>query len=513
MTNKSKMLLFASLSFDAATAEWLNPLLKGATLYIASDEQKQSVEHLQNLLVDKAITHATLPPALLELMDVNRDYALQSLTVAGENCDQQLAQRWLAKYRLFNGYGPTENTIAACVSQLDASGAINIGRAMDNVQLYVLDKHLELQPTGSIGELYIGGAGLARGYHNRPDLTAKTFIENPFSSSLYKMPSRRLYKTGDYVRYLPDGNLQFMGRVDEQVKIRGLRIELGEIERQLSLLPGVQSAVVLAREDQPGQKLLVAYFTCDIANQALDFIAQLRQQLKVTLPEFMVPSLFVKLDEMPLTPNDKIDKKALPKPDASLLMNDYVTPANPTEQQLVSIWSDLLKIDADKLSVTGNFFELGGHSLLMTSMLHAIVQQLDVQLSVKSVFVQPTIRGVAGLVDDKQQLQTTPLVHLDNQGVELPLSYGQYRVWFIEQLKDHTNEHNMPFAINIKGEFNAQALEAALNFMIKRHEILRTRFYAVDGEPVQLVEPSLAFKVAYYDLSEGALSSKVPDQA
>ena len=502
ITAQSRVLQFASFSFDAATSEWLMALLKGAALMICADAQKQSPELLEDYLVEQAITVATLPPALLAHIDVNRDYALSSLVVAGESCDATLAQRWLAKYRLFNAYGPTETTVCATVSQLLADETVNIGRAMHNFQLYVLGEYGQLQPKGSVGELHIAGVGLARGYLNRPDLTAERFIHNPFSDD----PQSRLYKTGDLVRYLADGRLEFIGRMDDQVKIRGFRIELGEIEHQLSQLPAVQSAAVLAREGA-----LVAYFTtkphlADLADltdiDEQDLVSQLREGLKAALPEYMVPAAFVLLKALPLTVNGKIDRKKLPALTGSALTGVYIAPATETEITLAQIWATLLKIDADTLSATANFFESGGHSLLSVRLVAEVRLQCEVELSIRDIFDTPQLNQLAKVIEQNRGKATRPpVVAIERSLDALPTSFAQQRLWFIDQMDGGSSQYNMPSSMRFKGPLDEDLVEQAFARIVQRHEPLRTVFIAGDSGAQQLIQQDVEFVLTRVDLT------------
>ncbi|NQZ10894.1 MAG: amino acid adenylation domain-containing protein, partial [Algicola sp.] len=389
----SKVLGFASLSFDAATWEWLMALLNGANLVICSESIRQSAEQLQDFMVKQQVTHAILPPALLEHMAVEKDYALSCLVVAGERCEQSLAERWSAQYPMFNGYGPTETTVIVTVAKLSENKPVSIGQAIDNTQLYVLDKMGELLPMGAVGELHIGGAGLARGYLNRQTLTDERFIENPFGDG-------RLYKTGDLVRYLPGGELDFVGRVDEQVQIRGFRVELGEVEYQLIQQPQVKSAVVVVDDQR-----LVAFFIGDVIDDMSGELDQalLCQQLRNNLPEYMIPSVFIAMDEWPLTANGKIDKKALPKPDSTTLAGEYVAPSTDTEKALTQIWAPLLNVDADKISATADFFEMGGHSILVMRLLSNIKQQFLIAIVLAQVFERSRLNALAAFIDELSQ--------------------------------------------------------------------------------------------------------------
>jgi len=288
-------------------------------------------------------------------------------------------------------YGPTEATIWSTIYQVDnTDGTVSIGRPIANTQIYLLDEHLQPVPVGVPGELYIGGAGLARGYLNRPELTAQKFIANPWSHE----PNARLYKTGDLARYQSDGNIEYLGRIDHQVKMRGFRIELGEIEAVLSQHPVVQQNVVIVREDIPGNQQLVAYLVPH-KKQAPPTVSELRQFLNQQLPEYMVPNAFVQLEALPLTPNGKIDRRALPAPDTSRPFGEggYVAPQTPVEEMLAGIWAQVLEVK--QVSIHDNFFDLGGHSLLATQLISRLRDTFNVEFPLRGLFECPTVASLS----------------------------------------------------------------------------------------------------------------------
>src|SRR4028119_515746 len=347
----SRVLQFASLSFDVATSDWVIALCSGATLCIASNNALLAGSGLIEVLRDRAITHIELPAAVLGVLPKEELPTLGTIIVGGEAVWADLVAKWSSGRRFFNAYGPTESTVCATIAECsDSSESPPIGRPIANIQVYILDAQLQPVPIGIPGELYIGGAGLARGYLNQPELTAYRFILNPFTNE----QGARLYKTGDLARYLSDGNIEFLGRLDDQIKIRGFRIELGEIEAVLGQHPAVQETVVVVREDVPGNKRLVVYV---VVNQVpAPTIPQLQQFLKQKLPEYMVPSAFVLLSALPLTPNGKIDRRALPAPDTSRPSGEgaYVAPQTPVEEMVAGIWADVLAVK--HVSIHDNFF-------------------------------------------------------------------------------------------------------------------------------------------------------------
>jgi acyl-coenzyme A synthetase/AMP-(fatty) acid ligase/acyl carrier protein len=325
---------------------------------------------------------------------------------------------------IINGYGPTENTTFSCTHSMASLAIIPqelpIGSPLSNRQACILNEQLSLVPIGIIGELHVGGAGLARGYLNQPDLTDERFIANPFFDEAKTeglSTSQRLYKTGDLVRWLPNGTLEFLGRIDHQVKIRGFRIELGEIEHQLASQEGVNDAIVLAKTNEQGDKQLVAYVTTPLASTFIDeteqsqqartqYIDVLRQSLLTTLPDYMVPAMFVLLENFPLTTNGKVDRKALPDADMASQQQVYVAPSTETEKALCEIWQDLLSIEVDAISVTSNFFNIGGDSLLIVRLASKITDQFELTLDIKGLFELSDIQSIAIFIDRYKSLQT-----------------------------------------------------------------------------------------------------------
>jgi amino acid adenylation domain-containing protein len=387
----SRVLQFASLSFDVATSDWVITLCSGATLCIAINNALLAGSGLIEVLRDRAITHIELPAAVLGVVPFEELPTLRTIIVGGEACSPDLIAKWTPGRRFFNAYGPTESTVCATIAECtDSQEPPPIGRPIANTQVYLLDAHLQLVPIGIPGEIYIGGAGLARGYLNRPELTAERFIPNPLSNE----PDSRLYKTGDLARYLPDGNIEFLGRIDHQVKIRGFRIELGEIEAVLSQHPDVQESLVISRSDVSGNQRLVAYIISNLELECTDF-GSLRNFLKQKLPDYMVPSSFVFLNNFPLTPNGKVDRKALPEPDAinPEFSTTYVAPKTDIEQTIATVWQQVLHLA--KVGIDDNFFDLGGHSLLMAQAHSQLREVGDINVSIIEMFKYPTISSLA----------------------------------------------------------------------------------------------------------------------
>jgi amino acid adenylation domain-containing protein len=390
----SRVVQLASLSFDASVLEIFTALLSGATLYLLGRETLLSGTDLGEFLHENAITTMAIPPSLLDMIPAGDYPSLRSIVVGGEACSAETAARWSRGRLFFNAYAPTEATIYA-TTMLCAEGERQsppLGRPIQNMQVYLLDQNGQPAPAGVPGELYIGGAGIARGYLNRPELTAERFVPHAFSTQ----PGTRLYRTGDLARFLADGNIEFLGRTDHQVKVRGFRIELGEIEAALGEHPLVREVAVMARDDRPGEKRIVAYVLPREGQPPST--TELRRHLQGKLPDYMLPSTFVTVDSMPLTETGKIDRFALPAPEEARpeLAQKYIAPRSALEQVLAGIFAEILKVE--RVGVQDNFFELGGHSLLATQVTSRIRQLLSVNLPLRKLFEDPTVSGLAEAV-------------------------------------------------------------------------------------------------------------------
>ncbi|HEY9747314.1 MAG TPA: amino acid adenylation domain-containing protein [Allocoleopsis sp.] len=410
----SRILQFASLCFDASIFEILMALANGATLYLAPQTTLLPGADLLQFLRHHAITHATLPPSVLAVLPIEALPALQILISAGEACSSAIVQRWAQGRRFFNAYGPTEATIWATVAELTVDSAQpTIGRPIANTQIYILDTHLQPVPIGVVGELYIGGSGLAKGYLNQPDLTAEHFIFPP--SSFIPHP---LYKTGDRARYLPNGEIEFLGRADNQVKLRGFRIELGEIEAVLQQHPGVQMAVAIAHKDSVEESRLVAYIVPQDQQSVTEL--ELREFLRSRLPNYFLPSALVLLPALPLTPNGKVDRAALPLPEltTSEAERAMIPPRSQTEARLVQIWSEVLK--REQVSISDNFFALGGDSFSALRLMAQVQQQFGQSLPLSMLFLAPTVEQLAEQLSGVASPVWSPLVPLQPLGAKPP---------------------------------------------------------------------------------------------
>ena len=491
-----RVLQFASLSFDGAAEEIYPCLSQGGTLVLCTPEMRQSIP----VLIQKSrvwqVTVWDLPAAFWHLLvselvkeNLRLPESLRLIITGGEEVFLDRVLTWHQQVeqapQLMNSYGPTEATIVATLSQLShypfSRQVIDIGRPISNVQAYILDQSLQPVPVGIPGELHIGGAGLARGYLNRPDLTAEKFIANPFKEG-------RLYKTGDLARYLPDGRIEYLGRIDHQVKIRGFRIELGEIEAVLSRHERVQQCVVIVREDPPDNKILLAYVVAGEVE-----VNALREFLKQQLPEYMVPSTFVRLEALPLTPNGKIDRRSLPAPSDELSRTDTLIPPQSERQILLALlFADVLNRPAEQIGLQDNFFDLGGHSLLATQLVSRLRQTFAIELPLQTLFESPTVAGLDTVLSQhrSRELPLPQIVPMDRKGKVMPLSFAQERLWFLAQLEGTSATYNIPFAIQIDGELDVAALQEAITQLIHRHETLRTTFPAQDGVASQQIDPT-----------------------
>jgi amino acid adenylation domain-containing protein len=399
----SRVLQLASLSFDASVLEIFTAWLSGAALYLVERELFLSGETLGRFLSANAVTTMVMPPSLLELIPVADYPALRSILVGGETCSAEHAAGWCAGRLFFNAYAPTEATIYATAMLCSAGERQrpSIGRPIANMRVYILDAHQEPVPVGATGELYIGGVGVARGYLNRPELTAERFLQDPFADEA----DARMYKTGDLGRWLPDGTIEFLGRNDFQIKIRGFRIELGEIEARLIEHGGVREAVVVPREDVPGEKRLVGYVVFRTSGE----VGTVRTYLKQWLPEYMVPSALVVLDKLPLTANGKVDRKALPAPEGRPEgMEEYVAPRTPTEEVLAGIWAEVLRVE--RVGIHEDFFELGGHSLLATRVITRVREKLKIELPLRAMFESPTVMELAERSEEARRTGQGPVL-------------------------------------------------------------------------------------------------------
>ncbi|MBB5927479.1 non-ribosomal peptide synthetase [Streptomyces echinatus] len=477
---RSRVLQFASPSFDAAFSEVSMALLSGAALVLARAEQLVPGVALTELAAKHALTHVTLPPAVLSVMRQDELPADLTLNLAGEACPAEVVAAWSPGRLLLNAYGPTEATVCATMSDpLSGSRTPPIGRPIDNMRVLVLDGALRPVPAGVTGELYLAGPGLARGYRGRPALTAQRFLACPPEAA--RVPGERMYRTGDLVRWRTDGQLEFLGRADDQVKIRGFRIEPGEIESVLAAGDAVREAAVVAREDVPGERRLIAYVVPH-EGRTVDPV-EVRRAAGEVLPRHLVPAAVVVLDRLPLTPNGKLDRRALP---AARFTGTGTSraPRSPREEILCGLFADVT--GAAKVHIDDHFFDLGGHSLLATKLVARIRPAFGVELTVRDIFGAPTVAELARRLDEVGG-SLRPAVTRAQRPERLPLSFAQRRLWFLGQMEGRSATYNMPAVLRLTGELDRAALAAALGDLADRHETLRTVFGEVDGVPFQRV--------------------------
>ncbi|MGJ4938921.1 amino acid adenylation domain-containing protein, partial [Bradyrhizobium sp. HKCCYLRH3083] len=483
----------SSINFDMSVLEMFSPLSCGGCIEVASD--LLAIAHRGRSGMRLLSGVPSVLRALLDMSALPTD--ARALILAGEALPEELVHRTravLPDCRIWNLYGPTEASVysTAWFSDGPHDAPPTIGRPVHNMQVHLLDERLALVPIGVVGEVYVAGAGLARGYINRPGLTAERFIADPFGP-----PGTRLYRTGDRARRQADGTLEFLGRADHQVKIRGFRIEPGEVESALRRHDGVAAAVVVPQEHPHGRRL-VAYVVG--RDGVAPSIAELRSHLGSLLPDYMVPSLFVTLDALPLTPNGKLDRKALPEPDLAVASEaPHRAPRSATEQALAAIWAELL--GHDEIGIDDNFFALGGHSLLATRLVSRLRSQFGRELPLRRLFEQPTIARLAACLDGETGDQATAFVAVPRP-VDLPLSAAQTRLWFLDQLEGGSAAYLIPFALDLDGALDAQALDRALTALVARHESLRSTVELKADAPVQIIRPAGAFRLLHDDLSD-----------
>ncbi|BCL80829.1 non-ribosomal peptide synthetase [Ktedonobacteria bacterium brp13] len=505
---QSRVLQFASPSFDASIAEMLVSLLAGASLHLAEPEQLQPGQPLLRLLEERAITVVTLPPSVLRVLPEGGMPGVETLVVAGEACGEDEVEGWSEGRRMCNAYGPTETTVCASIAEgLQAEGrAPSIGRALSQTQLFVLDGQQRLVPPGVPGELYIGGPGLAIGYVGKAELTAERFVPHVWS----EQPGERLYRTGDRVKYGEDGRLHYLGRIDRQVKLRGYRIELGEIEAVLKRHPYIQDAAVLIRAGSgaQGDLQLVAYgvtHASSVEIQEEELVRELRDFMSQFLPNYMLPAAIVLLEWMPLTASGKVDYKALSLQSASDSETRLSIPGvhTPFEELITEIWCDVL--GDDEVDIHDNFFDLGGHSLLATQIIARMQAALGVELPLQTIFEVPTIAGLALRAEQAlrgQQEQQMPMLVPVPRSQDLPLSFAQQRLWLLDQLEPGNTAYLILAAHRIHGALHTRALECSIGALIERHESLRTTFALRNENPVQVIHQPGQFSLPLIDLQD-----------
>ena len=499
----SGVLFSTSMCFDLSVFEMFAPLSSGGSVILVENALYLPTSPAK----DRVTLINTVPSAMAELLRMGGvPESVETVNLAGEALTEALVEQIYENtkvQRVYNLYGPTEDTTYSTYTLVQRGEHVTIGRPLANSQAYILDASLNPAPVGVPGELYLAGDGLARGYYGRPDLTHERFVGNRFS----RTPGARMYRTGDLCRYLPNGNIDYLGRIDHQVKLRGFRIELGEIESVLTGHSNVRQCVAVVREDVPGDKRLVAYVVPQSemglasGDSRVGLIEELKARIAEKLPEFMMPAAFVVLETMPLSPNGKINRNALPVPEFSRDDSDaFVEPRNAVESKLAEIWVEVLHLP--KVSIHDNFFRLGGHSLLATQVVSRVRKWSHVELPLRAMFEAPTI---AELAERVEHLQVTanplPPIRRAPRDRSLPLSFAQQRLWFLNQLDPSSPYYNIPMALRLNGSLDVQALKDALNEIIRRHEVLRTVYVLEGDKPVQVISPELKIDLPVQDLT------------
>ncbi|MGA8544127.1 MAG: amino acid adenylation domain-containing protein [Mycobacterium sp.] len=488
-----RLLQVASPSFDVSIGEIFGTLICGARLVIPRADGLRDIGYLTELLRREGITSMHFVPSLLGLFlslpGVNQWRTLRRVPIGGEPLPGEIADKFHAIFDalLYNFYGPTETVVNATSYPVEGSQGtrvVPIGRPKINTQVHLLDDALQPVPPGVIGEIYIGGTHVARGYHRRAALTAERFIADPFN------PGARLYRSGDLARRNADGDIEFVGRADEQVKIRGFRIELGEVGAAISVDPSVGQAVVVAADLPHLGKSLVGYLTpADGADRETVDVERIRARLAAALPDYMTPAAYVVLDEIPITTHGKIDRGALPEPQIATAI-EYRDPATVTERRIAALFSELL--GHQRVGVDDSFFDLGGHSLVATRLVTAIRSECGVELGIRDIFELSTVGRLAERVDQLrsgQAVRSRPKLIATAHDEPQPLSASQLRTWFAYRVEGPSPVNNIPFAARLTGPWDVEAMIAAVGDIVARHEILRTSYLEIDGVPYQVVTP------------------------
>ena len=515
LVSYNSILCITTLSFDIFVLETLAPLTKGLKVVIANEMEQIDGEKLSECIVKNKVQIMQSTPSRLQLLMENEKFKaaltnLKVIFVGGDTLSLHLLNE-LKDYKtikIYNMYGPTETTVWSTIKDLSNEHKITIGKPIQNTQIYIINKHNELQPIGVPGEICIGGEGVTRGYFEREELTAEKFIKNPFikhigknsfenkESNLLDFPSKdKIYRTGDLGRWLPEGDIEFLGRIDNQVKIRGYRIELGEIESELVNCEAVKEAVVIDCEDEKGNKYLCGY----IVTSGEVTSAKLREHLSINLPEYMIPSYFVPLKKMPLTPNGKLNRRALPKPDVNMLLAaKYEAPRNEIEIKLALLWSQILGVDT--VGINDNFFDLGGQSLKATILVSRIHKELEVEIQVGEIFKMPTIKEISDYIEKTNKTLYKEITPIEEREY-YEASAVQKRMYMLQQLDLNSIGYNMPMATEVHGKMDLKRLEQAIKELIKRHEVLRTSFHIIEEKIVQKVHRDTELNIEFIDNS------------
>ncbi len=509
-TQEDVWTMFHSYAFDFSVWEMYGALLYGGKLVLVSERDMKDPLLFLNLLVDERVTVLNQTPTAFHnlvseaLKHPQRDWALRYVIFGGEALQPIQLKEWHEAYpgvKLINMYGITETTVHVTFKEIGTreieENVSNIGGPIPTTTTYIMDSHPRLLPVGVPGEVCVGGVGVSRGYLDRDDLTRQKFIQNPYK------PEERIYRSGDLAKLLPNGEMVYLGRIDDQVQIHGFRIELGEVRSRLLEHPFVGKAEIIATQIHSDTLELVAYVeaTSDVN------VTQLRNHLAQTLPYYMVPSAFVMLKALPMTPNGKVDRRALPAPEHTRpeLHGGFTAPRTIVEEMLAGIWMQVLGIE--RVGVNDSFFDLGGHSLLATQVISRIREAFQIEIPLRALFEEPTVATLAQVIEqhrlDPHQIQLPAISSISRDG-QLPLSFAQQRLWFLEQLEPGSPLYNCPGSAHLRGSLDVEALEQSLNEIIRRHESLRTTFATVAGEPVQVISSEWKVRLSVEEISAGS---------
>ncbi|MCP4215421.1 MAG: amino acid adenylation domain-containing protein, partial [bacterium] len=504
-TRDDVCLQMISVSFDAFGSNLYPALLSGGKIVLLKDVRHLEHDHVNRLIKKEKVTHFSLVPRVYELLletaTIGQLAGLRFVVLGGEKTEDHLAalsKKLYPELEIINEYGPTECTVAVAVYRDMRPGKTTvIGSPVSNTRIYILDKRNRLQPVGVVGELCIAGAGLARGYLNRIQLTKEKFVQNPFA------PGEKIYKSGDQARRLADGNIEFLGRLDKQVKIRGFRIETGEIESRLAKHSQILESIVMNRPDEQGRKYLCAYIVGTSGPGHFPGHNELCEYLSLYLPDYMIPGAFVKLDKIPLKPGGKVDTNALPAPDITVAEECHTPPVNENERKLVDIWAEVLTLNKTVVGTQSNFFRLGGHSLKATLLTTKIFKEFNVNLPLIEVFKNPTISGLSKMLA-KSQKETYVLIEPAEKREYYALSSAQKRLFITQQIDPDSTAYNLPQTLWLEGELNKEKLEGAFIEIISRHESFRTSFRVVKNEAFQVIHSpgEVPFSLHYYKADE-----------
>jgi len=511
INENSSTVLVSSLSFDLTQKNIFSLLITGGRLILPRNNDFNP-DHILDLLSTNQCDFLNCAPSAFYaiLKASNNNFStlqyLKYVFLGGESINLEYILKWLEQVNttLVNTYGPTECSDVVSYYEMRKKDneltSIPIGKPVDNTQLYILDKNHKLLPNGSPGELYISGDGISRGYLGQEDLTHEKFLDNPFYSE------QKMYKTGDLVKWLKDGNLEYIGRIDDQVKIHGFRIELAEIQQQTLAIDLIKECIVLAKEDSSGNKSLVSYIVTH-DNLPVDLM-NIKVELSKYLPTYMVPNNIIVLEKMPLTPNAKIDKKALEKIDVKFQSSTkYIAPRNEIEKKLEKIFCEVLNLK--KVGVNDDFFEMGGHSLLATQLVSKVRHELRVELSLRELFKSSCIQKLYDYIQNDAQATNISNIKVLKDRTSLPLSYAQERLWFLDKFEENSAAYNMNHFMRLEGNVNVEALEESFKELIKRHESLRTNFAALQTELIQVIGSEKKFRLEYLVCSKIAMETEV----